>query len=162
MSSTIDESARLITCRRRRAYIGVRLGPASSIGLWMSRTAKSCAQRFAPIRSTVLPPSRGPRPGRAGILAAARSTGFDTYPERGATLSSFQRRSTENGHRHANLVGWYLLIPPVFSAIGDHPRAFNDLNASFMIAALAQARSARCASSSSNPALQKSRTGGRL
>jgi len=36
-------------------------------------------------------------------------------------------------------VGWYLLIPPVFRAMGDHPRAFNDLNASFMIAALAQA-----------------------
>jgi hypothetical protein len=28
------------------------------------------------------------------------------------------------------LVGWYLLIPPVFSPMGDHPRAFNDLNAS--------------------------------
>jgi len=27
------------------------------------------------------------------------------------------------------LVGWYLLIPPVFSAMGEHPRAFNDLNA---------------------------------
>jgi hypothetical protein len=35
--------------------------------------------------------------------------------------------------RHAAalaLVGWYLLIPPVFSPMGDHPRAFNDLNAS--------------------------------
>jgi len=35
--------------------------------------------------------------------------------------------------RHAGalaLLGWYLLIPPVFSAMGDHPRAFNDLNAS--------------------------------
>ena len=35
--------------------------------------------------------------------------------------------------RHAAalaLVGWYLLIPPVFSAMGNHPRAFNDLNAS--------------------------------
>jgi len=34
--------------------------------------------------------------------------------------------------RHAAalaLVGWYLLIPPVFSPMGDHPRAFNDLNA---------------------------------
>ena len=34
--------------------------------------------------------------------------------------------------RHAAalaLVGWYLLIPPVFSAMGSHPRAFNDLNA---------------------------------
>jgi hypothetical protein len=28
------------------------------------------------------------------------------------------------------LVGWYLLIPPVFSPMGNHPRAFNDLNAS--------------------------------
>jgi len=28
------------------------------------------------------------------------------------------------------LVGWFLLIPPVFSAMGGHPRAFNDLNAS--------------------------------
>jgi hypothetical protein len=27
------------------------------------------------------------------------------------------------------LVGWYLLIPPVFSAMGGHPRAFNDLKA---------------------------------
>ena len=27
------------------------------------------------------------------------------------------------------LVGWYLLIPPVFSPMGNHPRAFNDLNA---------------------------------
>jgi hypothetical protein len=27
------------------------------------------------------------------------------------------------------LMGWYLLIPPVFSAMGDHPRAFNDLSA---------------------------------
>jgi hypothetical protein len=27
------------------------------------------------------------------------------------------------------LVGWYLLIPPVFSPMGDHPRSFNDLNA---------------------------------
>src|ERR1019366_6443146 len=26
--------------------------------------------------------------------------------------------------------GWYLLTPPVFSAMGDHPCAFNDLNAS--------------------------------
>jgi hypothetical protein len=35
--------------------------------------------------------------------------------------------------RHAAtlaLVGWYLLIPPVFSPMGNHPRAFNDLNAS--------------------------------
>jgi len=35
--------------------------------------------------------------------------------------------------RHATvlaLAGWYLLIPPVFSAMGNHPRAFNDLNAS--------------------------------
>src|ERR1035437_5723519 len=35
--------------------------------------------------------------------------------------------------RHAAafaLVGWYLLIPPVFSAMGDHLRAFNDLTAS--------------------------------
>jgi len=34
--------------------------------------------------------------------------------------------------RHAvafALLGWYLLIPPVFSAMGDHPRAFNDLSA---------------------------------
>jgi len=34
--------------------------------------------------------------------------------------------------RHAAataLVGWYLLIPPVFSAMGGHPRAFNELNA---------------------------------
>ena len=28
------------------------------------------------------------------------------------------------------LVGWYLMIPPVFSPMGDHPRAFNDLKAS--------------------------------
>ncbi len=35
--------------------------------------------------------------------------------------------------RHAAafaLLGWYLLIPPVFSPMGNHPRAFNDLNAS--------------------------------
>jgi hypothetical protein len=35
--------------------------------------------------------------------------------------------------RHAAalaLVGWYLLIPPVFSPMGNHPRAFNDLSAS--------------------------------
>jgi len=35
--------------------------------------------------------------------------------------------------RHAAalaLVGWYMLIPPVFSPMGNHPRAFNDLNAS--------------------------------
>jgi hypothetical protein len=34
--------------------------------------------------------------------------------------------------RHAAalaLAGWYLLIPPVFNAMGEHPRAFNDLNA---------------------------------
>lgn len=34
--------------------------------------------------------------------------------------------------RHATasvLVGWYLLIPPVFSPMGGHPRAFNDLSA---------------------------------
>ena len=34
--------------------------------------------------------------------------------------------------RHAAalaLVGWYLLIPPVFSPMGDHPRSFNDLSA---------------------------------
>jgi hypothetical protein len=34
--------------------------------------------------------------------------------------------------RHAAvlaLLGWYLLIPPVFSPMGEHPRAFNDLNA---------------------------------
>ena len=34
--------------------------------------------------------------------------------------------------RHAAglaLVGWYLLIPPAFSAMGDHPRSFNDLSA---------------------------------
>jgi hypothetical protein len=35
--------------------------------------------------------------------------------------------------RHAGalaLLGWYLLIPPVFSPMGHHPRAFNDLKAS--------------------------------
>ncbi len=34
--------------------------------------------------------------------------------------------------RHAAalaLVGWYLLIPPVFSPMGEHHRSFNDLNA---------------------------------
>lgn len=34
--------------------------------------------------------------------------------------------------RHATalvLAGWYLLIPPVYSPQGDHPRAFNDLGA---------------------------------
>jgi hypothetical protein len=39
---------------------------------------------------------------------------------------------TRIGLRHAAalvLVGWYLLIPPVFSPMGGHPRAFNDLNA---------------------------------
>jgi hypothetical protein len=35
--------------------------------------------------------------------------------------------------RHAAalaLVGWYLMVPPVFSPMGNHPRAFNNLNAS--------------------------------
>jgi hypothetical protein len=27
------------------------------------------------------------------------------------------------------LVGWYLLIPPVFSPMGEHHRSFNDLTA---------------------------------
>jgi len=27
------------------------------------------------------------------------------------------------------LLGWYLLIPPVFSPMGGHPRSFNDLSA---------------------------------
>ena len=34
--------------------------------------------------------------------------------------------------RHAAalaLVGWYLIIPPVFSPMGQHPRSFNDLSA---------------------------------
>jgi len=28
------------------------------------------------------------------------------------------------------LVGWYLMVRPLFSPKGTHPRAFNDLNAS--------------------------------
>jgi hypothetical protein len=27
------------------------------------------------------------------------------------------------------LLGWSLIIPPVFSPMGNHPRSFNDLNA---------------------------------
>jgi hypothetical protein len=28
-----------------------------------------------------------------------------------------------------SLIGWYLLIPPVFSPMGEHHRSFNDLTA---------------------------------
>jgi hypothetical protein len=28
-----------------------------------------------------------------------------------------------------SLIGWYLLIPPVFSPMGEHSRSFNDLTA---------------------------------
>jgi hypothetical protein len=28
-----------------------------------------------------------------------------------------------------SFIGWYLLIPPVFSPIGEHSRSFNDLSA---------------------------------
>jgi hypothetical protein len=30
---------------------------------------------------------------------------------------------------HLSLIGWYLLIPPVFSPMGEHHRSFNDLSA---------------------------------
>jgi hypothetical protein len=30
---------------------------------------------------------------------------------------------------HLSLIGWYLLIPPVFSPMGEHHRSFNDLTA---------------------------------
>ena len=28
-----------------------------------------------------------------------------------------------------SFIGWYLLIPPVFSPMGEHHRSFNDLSA---------------------------------